>query len=75
MDLATMEKTSTKPCNFRHELCGERKMEGAHLPILHVEVAHGSELLRSSSVEDLQQALNAVHLDILAVRVLNCWII
>jgi hypothetical protein len=45
------------------------------MSILHVEVAHGSELLRARGIQNLQQALNAVHLDVLAVRVLNGWII
>ena len=44
--------------------------EHESLPVLHVEVAHGGELLRAGRVEDLEHALLPVHLDLLPVRVL-----
>ena len=44
--------------------------EDESLPVLHVEVPHGGELLRAGRVEDLEHALLPVHLDLLPVRVL-----
>lgn len=41
------------------------------MAVLHVQVAHRGELLGASGVENLQHALLAVHLDLLAVRVLD----
>ena len=49
--------------------------DGVHqdeaLPVLHVEVAHGRELLGPRSVEDLEHALLAVDLALLAVGILD----
>ena len=49
--------------------------DGVHqdeaLPVLHVEVSHGGELLCARSVEDLEHALLAVDLALLPVRVLD----
>ena len=41
------------------------------LPILDVKITHGCELLRAGRVEDLEDARRVVHLDLLAVKVLD----
>ena len=40
------------------------------LAVLHVEISHGGELLRTGGVEDLQHALLPLHLHLLPVAVL-----
>jgi len=52
-------------------LCGNTVDEDEPLTVLHVQVAHRGKLFRSGSVEDLQHALLPVHLDLLAVGVLD----
>jgi len=45
--------------------------EDKALAVLHVQVTHGRELLRTGSIENLQHALLAVNFDLLAVAVLD----
>ena len=48
---------------------GEDKNEA--VAVLHVEVAHGRELLSACGIQNLQHILFAVNIDVFAVRILN----
>lgn len=43
--------------------------------MLHIQISHRCELLGSSCIENLEQHIDIVDADQLAVAVLNCWII
>ena len=53
----------------------DRVHEDEALPVLHVEISHGGELLGTGGIEDLEHALLAVDLALLSVRVLDCGIV
>ena len=52
-------------------LRNNRVDEHKALAVLHVQIAHGRELLRAGRIENLEHALLVVDLDLLAVRVLD----
>jgi len=49
--------------------------ENEALTVLHVKITHGSELLGTGSIKDLQHALLAIDIDLLPVRILDCGIV
>ena len=51
---------------------GEAVDDDEALPVLDVEVAHGGELLRSGSVENLQNARRRVYFDLLQENIRLC---
>jgi len=53
----------------------DRVHEHKALSVLHVQVTHGSELLGTGSIEDLKHALLSVDFDLLAVAVLDGWVV
>ena len=50
---------------------GQTITDNETLTVLDVEVPHGRELLRAGRVQDFEDAGRAVHLDLLAVEVLD----
>lgn len=55
--------------------CGEGEDQQEALTSLHVLVSHGTVLLLSGCVQDVQEARDVINSDLLPVRVLNGWIV
>lgn len=63
-------------CEFIKRCAGnDGKDENKALSILHVEIPHGCELLGACCVENLEHALQPIHLDLFPIRVLDRWVV
>lgn len=66
------QKLAVDLCEFIERRTGnDGEDENKALSVLHVEIPHGCELFGTGCVENLEHALQSIHLDLFPIRVLD----